>query len=164
MKSQDDDIPKISLLRFFDLKNGGLSHITINFDSRSRRLLISMAETDCIALEHSSLQSLPSGLYFPQGDTESARCRWTERQKILRITLWQSSWLDKSVRVWVSATSVPAIKPQDRSRILWNGWCWPEVDFLRRQGSERDQQQRCKKRTIRHVREQSPCAQPVPSF
>ena len=37
---------KMSLFGFFDFKNGGLCHITINFDSLFRRLLASTTETN----------------------------------------------------------------------------------------------------------------------
>jgi hypothetical protein len=59
-KSQDDDIPKDFFIENFDLKNGGLSHVTINFDSGSRRLLISTAETNYAACSIVALRTQPA--------------------------------------------------------------------------------------------------------
>ena len=56
-KKQDDDIPKEFFIQNFRFQNGGLVHVTINFDSLFRRLLASTTKTDYIAPSLSSMRT-----------------------------------------------------------------------------------------------------------
>ena len=79
IESQDDEIPKHSLFVLLIHKDGGLGHITKDFDSILKATTQRLTKTNYTALEQSSLRSLPSGLYLSQRDIESVRCRRTER-------------------------------------------------------------------------------------
>ena len=74
-KSQDDDTPKDILIEFFSNQDGGLGHITINFDSLFRRLLASTTETNYVALENSLLRCRPSKTVHKSGNRARGNTR-----------------------------------------------------------------------------------------
>jgi len=60
----------MSLFGFFDFKNGGLCHITINFDSLFRRLLASTTETNYTAFCSRSQRSQPYQNFYHPWNTD----------------------------------------------------------------------------------------------
>ena len=74
-KSAIFDIERIKMttsqngfIRISDLKNGGLGHVTINFDSVLRRLLFSTTQTNSTVPSLSSLRTQPYAKHWCTAD------------------------------------------------------------------------------------------------